>query len=164
MPVGAGAPPAPARTTGKVLRTTRRVETQATTAQAVHAAEAALHRSERYTDEQVNAAWDAFAAARPTERILINTMRACRPKNMGNDTYDVALENDIQTAEFRNQLPGLLAHIRNAISNDNFTITLSINTSGPAPTIWNDREILAHITSVSPEIVKLIDKFNLKLV
>lgn len=162
-PVGAGAPPAPART-GKVLRTTRRVETQTTTAQAVHTAETPTHRAERYTDEQVNAAWDAYAAERPTERILINTMRACRPRSTGNDTYDVALENDIQTAEFRNHLPGLLAHIRNAISNDSFNITLSLNESGPAPTIWNDREILAHITSVSPEIVKLIDRFNLKLV
>ena len=162
-PAGVSAPPAPART-GKVLRTTRRVETQTTTAQAVHAAEAPMHRAERYTDEQVNAAWDAYAAERPTERILINTMRACRPRSTGNDTYDVALENDIQTAEFRNHLPGLLAHIRNAISNDSFNITLSLNESGPAPTIWNDREILAHITSVSPEIVKLIDRFNLKLV
>lgn len=162
-PAGVSAPPAPART-GKVLRTTRRVETQTATAQAVHAAEAPMHRAERYTDEQVNAAWDAYAAERPTERILINTMRACRPRSTGNDTYDVALENDIQTAEFRNHLPGLLAHIRNAISNDSFNITLSLNESGPAPTIWNDREILAHITSVSPEIVKLIDKFNLKLV
>ena len=162
-PVSVGAPPAPART-GKVLRTTRRVETQTTTAQTVHAAEASMHRAERYTDEQVNAAWDAYAAERPTERILINTMRACRPRSTGNDTYDVALENDIQTAEFRNHLPGLLAHIRNAISNDSFNITLSLNESGPAPTIWNDREILAHITSVSPEIVKLIDRFNLKLV
>lgn len=162
-PAGVSAPPAPART-GKVLRTTRRVETQTATAQAVHAAESPMHRAERYTDEQVNAAWDAYAAERPTERILINTMRACRPRNTGNDTYDVALENDIQTAEFRNHLPGLLAHIRNAISNDSFNITLSLNESGPAPTIWNDREILAHITSVSPEIVKLIDRFNLKLV
>lgn len=162
-PAGVSAPPAPART-GKVLRTTRRVETQTATAQAVHAAETPTHRAERYTDEQVNAAWDAYAAERPTERILINTMRACRPRSTGNDTYDVALENDIQTAEFRKHLPGLLAHIRNAISNDSFNITLSLNESGPAPTIWNDREILAHITSVSPEIVKLIDRFNLKLV
>lgn len=91
-------------------------------------------------------------------------MRACRPRRTGDHTYDVALENDIQTAEFRNSMPALLAHIRDAIANDSFDITLSINTSGPAPTIWNDREILAHITSVSPEIVKLIDKFNLKLV
>lgn len=83
---------------------------------------------------------------------------------MGNDTYDVALENEIQTEEFRNRLVELLPYMRDAISNDNFNITLSINESGPAPTIWNDREILAHITSVSPEIVKLIDKFNLKLV
>ena len=58
----------------------------------------------------------------------------------------------------------MLAHIRNAISNDKFNITLSINESGPSPMIWNDREILAHITAVSPEIVKLIEKFNLKLV
>lgn len=110
------------------------------------------------------AAWDAYAAARPTERILTNTMRACRPRNVGNNTYDVALENDIQTEEFRKHLDSVLSTIRNAINNDYFNITLSLNDAGPAPTIWNDREILAHLTSVSPNIVKLIDKFNLKLV
>jgi hypothetical protein len=148
-----------------VLRSTRRVENQAASGPSrTDAAETRTHRTASYTEEQVNAAWDAYAAARPTERILINTMRACRPRNMGNDTYDVALENEIQTEEFRNRLVELLPYMRDAISNDNFNITLSINESGPAPTIWNDREILAHITSVSPEIVKLIDKFNLKLV
>lgn len=149
---------------GKVLRSTRRVDQTTPAAATVTETATTMHRTQRYSDEQVSAAWDAFAAERPKERILINTMRACRPRNMGNDIFDVALENDIQTAEFKNHLPDLLAHIRNAISNDNFNITLSINESGPAPTIWNDREILAHITSVSPAIVKLIDKFNLKLV
>lgn len=167
-PAPSGAPrtaPPPAQRGAKVLRSTRRVDTTATSSHADTVATTTVrHRSEPFTDEQVNAAWDAFAAARPTERILINTMRACRPRRTGDHTYDVALENDIQTAEFRNSMPALLAHIRDAIANDNFDITLSINTSGPAPTIWNDREILAHITSVSPEIVKLIDKFNLKLV
>lgn len=159
------APPPPPSRTGKVLRSTRRVENQAASGPSrTDAAETRTHRTASYTEEQVNAAWDAYAAARPTERILINTMRACRPRNMGNDTYDVALENEIQTEEFRNRLVELLPYMRDAISNDNFNITLSINESGPAPTIWNDREILAHITSVSPEIVKLIDKFNLKLV
>lgn len=147
-----------------MLRSTRRVDNSAAKTAAAAETTAAVHRSQPYDDRQVEEAWDAFAAARPRERILINTMRACRPRNIGNNTYDVALENDIQTAEFKNHLPDLLAHIRNAISNDNFNITLSINESGPAPTIWNDREILAHITSVSPAIVKLIEKFNLKLV
>ncbi|MDD6888800.1 MAG: DNA polymerase III subunit gamma/tau [Bacteroidales bacterium] len=161
---GAGAPP-PAARSGRVLRTTHRTEATATGgAQAMRAETSGAHRAERYTDEQVNAAWDSYAAERPTEHILTNTMRACRPRNVGNDTYDVALENEIQTAEFRSHLPELLAHIRNAINNDKFNITLSINESGPSPMIWNDREILAHITAVSPEIVKLIEKFNLKLV
>ena len=160
----AGTPPPPPARTGRVLRTTHRTETTTADTHATRTAVTAMHRSERYTDEQVNVAWDSFAAAHPTEHILTNTMRACRPRNVGNDIYDVALENEIQTAEFRNHLPELLLHIRNAISNDTFNITLSINDSGPAPTIWNDREILAHITSVSPEIVKLIETFNLKLV
>lgn len=91
-------------------------------------------------------------------------MRACRPRPVADNTYDVALENDIQKAEFRRHLDALLTHIRNAIANDNFAITLSINNSGPAPRIWNDREILTHLTSTYPEVVKLIDKFNLKLI
>lgn len=91
-------------------------------------------------------------------------MRDCRPQNVGNNTYDVALKNDIQTEEFRKHLDGVLIAIRNATKNDYINITLSLNEAGPAPMIWNDREILAHLTSVSPNVVKLIDKFNLKLI
>ena len=61
-------------------------------------------------------------------------------------------------------LDGVLFAIRNATKNDYINITLSLNEAGPAPMIWNDREILAHLTSVSPNVVKLIDKFNLKLI
>ena len=121
-------------------------------------------RNERYTDADVLAAWYAYAAARPTEHIIKNTMRDCRPQNVGNCTYDVALKNDIQTEEFRKHLDGVLIAIRNATKNDYINITLSLNEAGPAPMIWNDREILAHLTSVSPNVVKLIDKFNLKLI
>ncbi|MCM1293847.1 MAG: hypothetical protein NC230_09780, partial [Bacteroides sp.] len=122
------------------------------------------NRANRYTDADVEAAWDAYAAARPTEHILVNTIRACRPVNKGNDTYDVALDNEIQVEEFSGLRPQLLAHIRNAIANDSFNLTFSINTSGPKPTIWNDHEILAHLVSKSQSIVKLIDRFNLKLI
>lgn len=162
---GVSAPSAPAPKGGKILRSTRRVEPsrQAAAAGAAHSG-APLNRSAAYNDAQVNLAWDAFAAQRPTEHILINTMRACRPRNMGGDRFDVAMENDIQIAEVKKHLADLTAAIRDAISNDNFHITFSINDSGPSPTIWNDHEVLAHLTAASPKIVKLIDHFNLKLV
>lgn len=163
----AGSPPplqASSRQKG-VLRSTHRVETQATTTPtATQQSATAPKRNERYTDADVLAAWDAYAAARPTEHIIKNTMRDCRPQNVGNGTYDVALKNDIQTEEFRKHLDGVLLAIRNATKNDYINITLSLNEAGPAPMIWNDREILAHLTSVSPNVVKLIDKFNLKLI
>lgn len=147
-----------------MLHSTRRIDNNPAQTAASTATQAARNRTGAYTDQQVEAAWDAFANARPTEHILINTMRACRPRHTAPDTYDVALENDIQKEEFRSHLDPLLTHIRDAIGNDNFNITLSINQSGPAPRIWNDREILNHLTSVSPEVVKLIDRFNLKLI
>ncbi|MBD5247310.1 MAG: DNA polymerase III subunit gamma/tau [Barnesiella sp.] len=164
-PAPTGSAPAPAQMrNARVLHSTRRADNAPAPAATTATATTSAHRTNRYTDQQVEAAWDSFAAARPTEHILINSMRSCRPRRTADDTYDVALENEIQTEEFRERLEPLLTHIRDAISNDNFRITLSINQSGPAPRIWNDREILAHLTSVSPEVVKLIDKFNLKLV
>lgn len=149
-----------------MLRTTHRTPDASAPADttAPSATAATAHRTARYTDADVEAAWDAYAAARPTEHILVNTMRACRPVNRGNDIYDVALDNDIQIEEFSRLHDRLVAHIRNAVANDNFNLTFSKNMSGPKPTIWNDHEILANLTSKSPEIVKLIDKFNLKLI
>lgn len=146
----------------KVLRTTRRiVSPQATEATAQSASAPEQHRSRRYTLEQLLEAWDAFAASRPKEHILISAMRA-RPKPMGGDKYIVAVMSDLQVGPLTEAMPDLLKSLRDALSNDNVTITVTVSDEGPAPRLWNDREILADFKNY-PKVAKFIHDLNLKL-
>lgn len=134
----------PSMTQHRALQSTRH---RAETRQAeVHAATAERTiRSSSYTDEQLQEAWDAYAAAHSKEHVLVNSMRTCRPKRLNDDKFIVAAVNELQVADFNEVLPDLQQFIHDRLSNDHVTFTFTITDEGPSPTVWNDRELLAHI-------------------
>lgn len=156
-------PGAPGRQ-GKVLRSTHRTAAGNTAPEVQDTATAVPQapRNAQYTDADISAAWDSYAHAHPTEHVLVNTIRSCRPVLKGNGVYDVALENEIQLEDFNKLHNVLVKHLRDAVGNDSVELTFSLSKSGPAPHIWNDQEILHNLRSKSPEIVKLIERFHLK--
>lgn len=149
---------------GKVLRSTHRTTAASTATETLQEATTApgAPRNAQFTDADIAAAWDSYAHAHPTEHVLVNTIRSCRPVHKGNGVYDVAFENEIQLEDFNKLHSVLVKHLRDAVGNDSVELTYSLSTSGPAPHIWNDQEILHNLRSKSPEIVKLIERFHLK--
>lgn len=149
---------------GKVLRSTHRTTAASTATETQQEAATApgAPRNAQFTDADIAAAWDSYAQAHPTEHVLVNTIRSCRPVHKGNGVYDVAFENEIQLEDFNKLHSVLVKHLRDAVGNDSVELTYSLSTSGPAPHIWNDQEILHNLRSKSPEIVKLIERFHLK--
>ncbi len=57
----------------------------------------------------------------------------------------------------------LLGSIRDSLSNDNVTLTVQLNTGDVAPSVWNEREVLRHITESSDKMRDFIDTFKLTL-
>lgn len=155
------APAAPSRPT-RVVQTTRHRVVHGQKPKAEATATLSPHRTSVYTQQQLEEAWDTFAAAHSKEHVLANCMRSCRPKPTGQDSYEVAVQNDIQLSTLSEIHDQLLLHLHNTLYNDNIRLSFSITDEGPSPLIWNDRELLAHLME-NPRVAKFITDLNLKI-
>ncbi|MBD5253715.1 MAG: DNA polymerase III subunit gamma/tau [Barnesiella sp.] len=120
-------------------------------------------RSEIYTDEDLRHAWQDFMNARPTERILVNTMRASFPDRIDGHSYRIKVENEKQEELLSQHMPELIGELRNALSNDNITLKIEINQGEASPHTWNDREVVAYVQQTVPALNDFIETFKLTL-
>lgn len=120
-------------------------------------------RSEIYADEDLRHAWQDFMNARPTERILVNTMRASFPDRIDGHSYRIKVENEKQEELMNQHMPELIGELRNALSNDNITLKIEINQGEASPHTWNDREVVAYVQQTVPALNDFIETFKLTL-
>lgn len=122
-------------------------------------------RTAAYTDEALQGLWDAYIAAHPQEVILVNTMRASRPRRTaeGADSFTVTVENEAQQAKMTESLPEIVSSLRNGLSNDRIAIAIEVNHGEGGSHTWNEREVLAHMLENNPALQGFIDEFKLNL-
>lgn len=122
-------------------------------------------RVEAFTDEALMKAWDAFAAANPTEHVLRSTMRTSRPTHTAEAParLTVTVDNDFQSKLLGEWMQRLLGHLRDSLANDTVTIDIRINDGEAPPAVWSEREVLEHLRSTHPEINNYIKEFGLTL-
>lgn len=125
----------------------------------------APRRTSAYTPEQLKAAWESYMASMPTERILVNTMRASRP--VPNDStphlYSVTVENPDQKERLETRMPELLDHIHNRLDNDLVTFEILINQGPSSPSTWSEREIIKYLAEEYPKVARMMKEFKLSL-
>lgn len=121
-------------------------------------------RTARYTDADMAGAWERFIAEHPTEHVLVNSMRSHPPVRGDGDTWTVTVDSEPQKNVFMDNMTSLLGSIRDALSNDNVTLKVLLNTGDVAPSVWNEREVLRHITESSDKMRDFIDTFKLTLI
>lgn len=121
-------------------------------------------RTQEYTDEAMNAAWDEYIANHPTEHVLVNSMRSHRPVRSADGVWCVTVDSEPQRNVFVESMASLLGEFRDRLSNDEITVAVHINAGEAAPAVWNEREVLRHITESSETMRKLIDTFKLTLI
>ena len=127
------------------------------------AAAATEKRTTAYSQEQLNAAWQTFINAHPTEHILINTMRASFPALIQNDTYKIMVENEMQRNILTQAMPSLMKHLHDSLSNDNVNLTIEINQGEASPHTWNERQVLSHMIENTPILRSFIDDLKLTI-
>lgn len=123
----------------------------------------ARHRTQPFSDEAMQSAWDSFIANNRTAVILINTMRSSRPKRLGPTTLLVVVENEIQLQHMHDAKPALLKYMRNMLQNDDIVLEMEINEGAPSRRTLNDAELTAKLCEEHPHMKMLIDDFKLKL-
>lgn len=122
-------------------------------------------RTGRYTAEQLSDAWEAYMAANPTHHILVNTMRASHPAAADGrpEVYTVTVENPTQKELLETEMPKLLAHIHDALGNDEVTFEVLLNQGATSPSTWSEREIIAYLAEEYPNMKKFMTKLKLSL-
>ena len=160
------APAAPRRSTRLGPSLSLKGNAQGTTAEGAAnagATQTGAIRNGAYTDEQLLAAWRRFIADNPHEHILINTMRVSQPVRVGDNTYSVTVENEVQRELMEQSLPAIKKAVSDAVANDNVTFQVMLNTGESAPYTWNEREVLAHMVESNPMLQEFINDLKLKL-
>jgi len=117
-------------------------------------------QAQPYSQEALLSAWTAFADARPTERILVNTMIACKPVQVDGDRYFVPVDDAIQVDKINEFKHEILLHLRKSLQNDNIDFDARIAQRGASPVTWTNREVLQHMVDEHPSIADMINDFG----
>lgn len=125
----------------------------------------ATDRSQSFDDAAFAKAWQAYIDANPTQRIVVNTMRACVPTRVSADStqYIMRVENTIQVEQMKAMMPQLMQYMHNALSNDRIHIDFEVADVSESPMSWDQREVLAHILENHPTLRSAIESFDFKL-
>lgn len=120
-------------------------------------------RNGSYNYDQVLQAWENYIFNHPRERIITSTMQLARPELIENNNYALTVETPAQLESFEAAKLAILSEIRNEIGNDFFDIAVTVRTKGPAPKIWNPREIVTDMMQKNPEFAQLVKDLQLGL-
>jgi len=123
-----------------------------------------VRRTTAYTPEALDAAWETYIARHPEAKLLIHTMRNCRPaKSNTPDRYIVTVESQPQMETMHNAMPDILQYIRAQLANDMITMDLDINEGEGSPQTWSEREVFARMIEDRPAMRRLTQMLKLSL-
>ncbi|MDE7092073.1 MAG: hypothetical protein K2O43_01435, partial [Muribaculaceae bacterium] len=116
-----------------------------------------------YSIDDVKDAWYKFMNARPSEHILINTMRASEPVQVEGDSFKITVENRVQTDMMMSMKPTIEVFMRDCLKNDFWTMSVEENQGVGSPRTWNEKEVLDKLIEENESVRKLVSTFKLTL-
>ena len=126
--------------------------------------EATNIRREPYTDEQVQAAWQAYIEQHPNEHIMVSNMRMTQPVRESDDIYTFEVGDAGQMDFVENNKQSLLQFLRDAVNNDMLALNVKVGAvRESAHRLLTPREVVDEIKEHSPGFTKFIDDFKLGL-
>lgn len=120
-------------------------------------------RNSPFSDEALDSAWETYISSHPTAHILINTMRAARPKRVEGTRFVVMVENPGQVDQVNHAKPEILKFLGDNLQNDHIILDVVIREGESSPHVWNNREVYAHMIQEIPNFKTFVEKFSLTL-
>lgn len=121
-------------------------------------------RTTPYTMASLDAAWETYIARHQEAKLLIHTMRNCRPAATKDpNRFLVTVESQPQVETLRGSMYDILQAIHSQLANDLITIDIDINLGEGAPETWSEREVYAHMLEKHPAIRHLAKSLRLTL-
>ncbi len=127
--------------------------------------QAARVNRQPFADDALMAIWHRYAAERPKQHLLVNTMRQAPPKRLDprGEVFTVTVENQGQVDLLTAEMPELLNIARSELRNDYIEFEINVSDKALAPTAWTDRDLLAHMVENHPGTADFIRTLKLSL-
>ena len=123
-------------------------------------------RTEVFTDEQLQEAWQEYIDQHPQEKALLATMSYARPQPSGEGgehyVMTVASPNEQKNVEERKE--ALLKFLSDAVKNDRLTLDVKVSdVPMDTPKILSPREVVEQMKQHNPNFTQFLKDFDLGL-
>lgn len=99
----------------------------------------------------------------PTEKVLVNTMRASRPRIEDVTRIITRVENEVQHELMLQHREAIEGRLRDAARNDKITLEVEVNAGETSPMTWSDRQIYSKMLEEHPDLKEFVDAYGLTL-
>ena len=122
-------------------------------------------RTQAFTDEQLQAAWQAYIDQHPQERALCTTMSYALPQPAGDaEHYVVVVGSPTELKKVEEHKESLLRFLCDAVNNDRFTFDVKVSEVPiDTPKILSPREVVEKIKEHNPNFNQFLKDFDLGL-
>ena len=132
---------------------------------ATEAAAVKTVRTQAFTDEQLQAAWQDYIQQHPQERALVTTMSYAQPQHGDSDgQYVMAVGSPAEQKHVEEHKETIVQFMREALQNDLITIDVKVSeTPIETPKILSPREVVEGIKQNNPKFTQFLKDFDLGL-
>ncbi len=102
-------------------------------------------RLQPVTAGSLREAWLSFAKLHSTEPAICNAMNKFLPEQAPDGRWVVVVDSTVTSNLIQAEFEQLIPFLRNALSNDEFSLNLSISSNGIGPEYWSDSQVLSHM-------------------
>ena len=132
---------------------------------ATEAAAVKTVRTQAFTDEQLQAAWQDYIQQHPQERALVTTMSYAQPQHGSSDgQYVMTVGSPAEQKHVEEHKETIVQFMREALQNDLITIDVKVSeTPIETPKILSPREVVEGIKQNNPKFTQFLKDFDLGL-
>ena len=121
-------------------------------------------REQPFTDENLADAWRNYISSNPERKIIVNTMKACKPVRISGCSYSLQVPNPGVMQEFEGGLSHLVSFLRNSLSNDSLNISLGVAPVSETDRILSPAAHLKEIIKDNPTVGSLLRDLDAELI
>ncbi len=121
-------------------------------------------RNSDFSDGEFAEAWKAIMAAHPKEHLLVNAMRIAHPARLSGTSFGVTVESEVIRDSIGQSLGMLVGELRDRLSNDSVTLSITLNKEQSTATSLTDAEVYVMMRKEHPYLNTFIDDMHLTMV
>lgn len=119
--------------------------------------------SNRFSEEELIAAWKSFAAQLTEEVLLKNTMSLYLPRMVSDVLFEVEVNTELNKQYLTDNSLAILTSLRKTLKNWDITMTIRIAEGNAIKKPLTSHEIFEEMVKQNPVLQKLSDEFGLEL-